>query len=57
MLGCLFENGRPFPEYYPIVQNLSDVDLYVFMVNTSFKLRTESNMSLDYQGHEFNSLM
>ena len=41
--GYLFENGRPFPEYYPIVQKLSDVGaslrcLYVFVVNTSFKL-------------------
>ena len=40
----LFEKGIPFPEYYPIVQKLSDVGallrcLYVFMVNTSFKLR------------------
>ena len=23
--GCLFENGRPSPEYYPIVQKLWDV--------------------------------
>ena len=32
--GILFENGRPFLEYYPIVKKL-----YVFMVNTSCKLR------------------
>ena len=25
ILGYLFENGRPFPEYYPIVHKLSDV--------------------------------
>ena len=24
--GCLFENGRPFPEYYPTVQKIWDVD-------------------------------
>ena len=32
--GILFEYGRPFPDYYPIVKKL-----YVFMFNTSFKLR------------------
>ena len=25
MLGCLFKNGRPFPEYYPTVQKRLDV--------------------------------
>ena len=39
--GYLFENGRPFPEYYPIVQKFSDVGaslrcLYVFMDLTRF---------------------